>query len=195
LAQSRSKDQATCERLGDIAEIAHVGHLASLDDRVCFYTSRISRYLLTYDPLSFQAYLETLIASNSPNTSGGNQPQSLWLFTDSANAIFRLAKQRCFKVVSTSESRPFQSNSLDEGQEARAAAAEIEGQNVSGTTQREASRVEKWSLDGIDPVLEELPKWSLLATILQEIEGEILRQESTHSTTCACITRHDSNIK
>jgi DNA excision repair protein ERCC-4 len=35
-----------------------------------------------------------------------------------------------------------------------------------------------WLPDGMDPVLEELPKWTLLAEILQEIEEEMIRQES-----------------
>ena len=35
-----------------------------------------------------------------------------------------------------------------------------------------------WVPDGMEPVLEELPKWSLLADVLQEIEEEMLRQES-----------------
>lgn len=30
----------------------------------------------------------------------------------------------------------------------------------------------------MDPVLEELPKWSLLGSILDEIEDEIMRQEA-----------------
>ena len=36
----------------------------------------------------------------------------------------------------------------------------------------------KWLPDGLDPVLEELPKWHLLSEILLEIEGEIIRQEN-----------------
>ena len=36
----------------------------------------------------------------------------------------------------------------------------------------------KWVPDGLDPVLEELPKWHLLSEILLEAEGEIIRQEN-----------------
>ena len=36
----------------------------------------------------------------------------------------------------------------------------------------------KWLPDGLDPVLEELPKWHLLSEILLETEGEIIRQEN-----------------
>ncbi|KAF4562504.1 hypothetical protein EYR36_004165 [Pleurotus pulmonarius] len=49
------------------------------------------------------------------------------------------------------------------------------GQNASSSR-----KVDKpfWVPQGMDPVLEELPKWTLLADILKEIEGEIIRQES-----------------
>ena len=39
----------------------------------------------------------------------------------------------------------------------------------------------KWIPDGMDPVLEELPKWSLLADVLQEIEEEMIRLDSSTS--------------
>lgn len=35
-----------------------------------------------------------------------------------------------------------------------------------------------WLPEGMDPVLEELPKWNLLSEILQEAEEEMIRQES-----------------
>jgi DNA excision repair protein ERCC-4 len=55
---------------------------------------------------------------------------------------------------------------------------EIEGQ-VGVKTARTSERKRKdWIPDGMEPVLEELPKWSLLADVLQEIEEEMMRQES-----------------
>jgi DNA excision repair protein ERCC-4 len=35
-----------------------------------------------------------------------------------------------------------------------------------------------WVPDNMSPVLEELPKWDLLANVLQEIEEELMRQEA-----------------
>jgi len=40
--------------------------------------------------------------------------------------------------------------------------------------------------DDMDPVLEELPKWSLLAEVLKEIEEEMMRQESLGATRSTC---------
>lgn len=50
----------------------------------------------------------------------------------------------------------------------------------SGQNASRSRKVDKpfWVPHGMDPVLEELPKWTLLADILKEIEGEIIRQES-----------------
>jgi len=39
-----------------------------------------------------------------------------------------------------------------------------------------------WLPKNIEPVLEELPKWHLLAETLKEIEEEIMRQESLTSS-------------
>ena len=39
-----------------------------------------------------------------------------------------------------------------------------------------------WVPPGMDPVLEEHPKWTLLAEILKEIEEEIIRQQAMSST-------------
>ena len=35
-----------------------------------------------------------------------------------------------------------------------------------------------WMPEGVEPILEELPKWNLLSEIIQEAEEEIIRQES-----------------
>ncbi|KAK0543291.1 DNA repair protein RAD16 [Tilletia horrida] len=54
-------------------------------------------YLLSYDAVTFQSYLETLIAANTTNFSGGpRQNPSPWLGLDAANTIFREAKARVY---------------------------------------------------------------------------------------------------
>ena len=40
----------------------------------------------------------------------------------------------------------------------------------------------KWIPEGMDPVLEELPKWKYVADVLQEIEEEMIRRESQLSS-------------
>ncbi|KAG5219812.1 DNA repair protein [Salix suchowensis] len=71
---------------------------------------------------------------------------------------------------------------IDVDEEGWDALDEIHG-TVGKSSRQNTSRSRKvdkpfWVPQGMDPVLEELPKWTLLADILKEIEGEIIRQES-----------------
>ena len=70
---------------------------------------------------------------------------------------------------------------LTEDDEAWAALDEVEGRVVEKNVGGDGNKIEarpKWLPEGLEPVLEELPKWNLLADILLEAEGEIIRQES-----------------
>lgn len=140
--------------------------------------------MLTYDPLAFHAYLETIIASNSTTASGGKkQNQSPWLLTDAANVIFKVAKRRCYttSAVPTSKQKKPEVIDLVDDEEAWDALDEIEGRskrNPAKDKEKEKPRKKPWIPDDMDPVLEELPKWSLLAEVLKEIEEEMMRQES-----------------
>jgi DNA excision repair protein ERCC-4 len=66
---------------------------------------------------------------------------------------------------------------------------EIEGR-VGATNDKakgkERERKKPWVPDDMDPVLEELPKWSLLAEVLKEMVEEMTRQESLGSVRPAC---------
>lgn len=70
---------------------------------------------------------------------------------------------------------------LTEDDEAWAALDEVQGlpveKNVGGDGNKPDVRP-KWMPEGLEPVLEELPKWNLLSEILLETEGEIIRQET-----------------
>ncbi|KAF8060702.1 hypothetical protein FPV67DRAFT_1511184 [Lyophyllum atratum] len=139
---------------------------------------RLLYYLLTYDPLQFHAYLETLIASNTTTASGGaKQHQSPWLLTDAAHIIFQVAKRRCYTVSSGSKVQLPQVIDLVDDEDAWDALNEIENTNVTSTKGKAKEKRPFWLPEGMEPVLEELPKWSLLAEILQEAEEEMLRQE------------------
>ncbi|KAK0189016.1 hypothetical protein F5146DRAFT_1057602 [Armillaria mellea] len=131
---------------------------------------RLVGYLLAYDPLQFHSFCETLIASNGTPASGGAKSQ--WMLTDAANIIFSVAKRRCF----TSSVAP--TPQLDDDDDAWQVLDEMQGggpaTNVNGDRP-------KWIPRGMDPVLEELPKWSLLAEVLEEIEGEIVKIESNRA--------------
>lgn len=131
---------------------------------------RLVGYLLTYDPLQFHSFCETLIASNGISASGGAKSQ--WMLTDAANIIFSVAKRRCF--TSSVAVAP----QLDDDDDAWQVLDEIQGEKPATTAN---DYCPKWIPRGMDPVLEELPKWSLLAEVLEEIEGEIVKIEGNRA--------------
>ncbi|KAF6752030.1 hypothetical protein DFP72DRAFT_462496 [Ephemerocybe angulata] len=135
-------------------------------------------YLLTYDPLQFHAYLETLKEANTVNQAGNaKQHQSPWMLTDAAHIIFDNARRRCYTTSSTSREAPPVIDLVDDD-DAWDALNEAEGIKVDTKGKGRAYRP-GWLPSTMDPVLEELPKWDLLTEVIQEIEEEIIRQEST----------------
>lgn len=118
--------------------------------RISFRTKQIVRdlallrsilhYLLSYDAVSFNRYLDTVLAASSPPPGSNRQNQSPWLFLDAAHSIFDTAKRRVYT-----------------------------GKMADGNTFHAAHGIP----DSLHPVLEELPKWALLAEILDEIERDM----------------------
>ncbi|TFK81000.1 hypothetical protein K466DRAFT_502913 [Polyporus arcularius HHB13444] len=141
---------------------------------------RLLTYLLTYDALAFHAYLETLIASNTTSESGNTrQHQSPWMLTDAANIIFQYAKRRCYVMSSASKAAPPKTIDLTGEDYEWAILEEMEAEErgrPSGSGNGKEKR-KRWLPQGMEPVLEELPKWFLLADVLQEIEEEMIRRE------------------
>ncbi len=145
-------------------------------------------YLLSYDSVTFNSYLETIIASNSTSKGSAKQNQSPWLYLDAANVLFQTAKRRAYitRPHLTSRGRsisapPSEITDVDEDEWA----ALDEAENVPPQTPTSAAtplfngnsrnRTRSWP-DGVEPVLEELPKWGLLSQVLEEIETEINMQ-------------------
>lgn len=151
-----------------------------------------SSYLLTYDPLQFHSYLETLIATNTITPTGGTkQHQSPWMLTDAANIIFQAAQRRCYIVSSAPRKNPV--IDLTEDDDAWAALDEAEGIVGSSWDKGKAKETysrPSWLSEGIDPVLEELPKWNLLAEIILEAEVEMIRQEGLKKPEAACTSEN-----
>ncbi|TCD61999.1 hypothetical protein EIP91_007639 [Steccherinum ochraceum] len=139
---------------------------------------RLLNYLLTYDALAFHAYLETLIESNTVNEAGNaRHNQSPWMLTDAAHIMFEFAKRRCYTISAPAEATP-QDHDLDD-EDAWDALDEAEGLSGRRRAAMQVPRVKRphWLPKNIQPVLEELPKWSLVAAALQEIEEEMIRRE------------------
>ncbi|KAI9656641.1 MAG: hypothetical protein M1831_004551 [Alyxoria varia] len=53
-------------------------------------------YLLTYDAVNFNKYLDTVLASSAPPPGSTRQNQSPWLFLDAAHTIFETARRRVY---------------------------------------------------------------------------------------------------
>lgn len=109
--------------------------------------------LLTYDAVSFNRHLDTILAAHSPPPGSTRQNQSPWLFLDAAHTIFDTAKRRVYT-----------------------------GKAAQGATE---------SLDSLRPVLEEQPKWAVLAEVLEEIDRDLyfnptVRDDSNGSILIMC---------
>ncbi|PBP16100.1 MUS38-like protein [Diplocarpon rosae] len=89
--------------------------------------------LLTYDAVSFNRHLDTILAAHSPPSGSTRQNQSPWLFLDAAHTIFDTAKRRVYTGKG------------------------------SGTE----------NIDTLRTVLEEQPKWAVLAEVLEEIDRDL----------------------
>ncbi|PWN40252.1 hypothetical protein IE81DRAFT_325773 [Ceraceosorus guamensis] len=154
------------------------------------------RFLLAYDAVRFNQYLETILA-HQPRTglpseyaSGGPSP---WLFMDAANTILGEAKRRVYvgEVSASAElnidAGEEEADEVDEEAEAFAAAhqaslneefAEAEAALRGGSAAKGQSTRKKkdrlwWMPPGLEAVLEENPKWHLLREVLDEIEQEV----------------------
>lgn len=155
---------------------------------------RLLSYMLNYDPLAFHAYLETIVASNTLSTAGNpRQNQSPWLLSDAAHIILETAKRRCYVLREAQERQTRVSTDvidISDDEDAWEALDEAEGRIRDTPTtavrkdqdQMKSRPRPTWLPKSIEPVLEELPKWHLLAETLKEIEEEIMRQESLSST-------------
>lgn len=134
--------------------------------------------LLTHDAIAFQQYLEGLLESSTVNVSGKvRQHQSPWLLTDAANVIFQYAKRRCYVTTKVREHEAEAINVDDE--DAWEALLEAEGSLSKVTPSMAQSKTQPaWLPRGLEPVLEELPKWSLVSGALHEIEEEMIHREA-----------------
>nr|WJN24994.1 single-stranded DNA endonuclease [Tranzscheliella williamsii] len=127
-------------------------------------------YLLTYDAVTFNSYLETILATSSTTDKGtARHNQSAWLFMDAANIIFNEAKKR---VYLWNDSKSLHNASNEADQHADDEQAFLEAEYGRGAAQGSSSRINAMPPE-VEPVLEENPKWQLLREVLDEIEQEI----------------------
>jgi len=60
---------------------------------------------LTYDAVSFNQLLETVLITNTPAPGSTRQNHSPWLFLDAAHTIFSVAKERVYTKDTKKEGR------------------------------------------------------------------------------------------
>ncbi|KAJ1305133.1 hypothetical protein OPQ81_000170 [Rhizoctonia solani] len=137
--------------------------------------------LLSYDCVALHAYLETIVAANSQaNAAGKGQKranQSPWLYTDAANVLLTSARRRCYVNVAPEQRRRLQDAAAMD--EEFALLDEIEGREPGAQQSRD--KIPAWLPHTMEPVLEELPKWKVLADVLKEIDETIIANSMKHS--------------
>lgn len=101
------------------------------------------------DAVAFLQRLDTIHAAHSPPPGSTRQSQSPWLFLDAAQTIFDTAKRRVYTGKHNFKSSNGTSNN-------------------SETTTPSSTNTST-----LRPVLEEQPKWSVLADILEEIDRDL----------------------
>jgi DNA excision repair protein ERCC-4 len=143
-----------------------------------------SSYLLSYDCVTFYRYLESLKTQ---------EIKSPWLFMDAADQLFKVAKQRVF-VEKRSSSSSTSSSTSTESKKKKLPKIQVEdltldddssvNNNNSSTTATTTTTtaavdvlITTTTSEGVgeykyQPILEENPKWALLAEVLAEIEKE-----------------------
>jgi DNA excision repair protein ERCC-4 len=102
----------------------------------------ILHFVLTYDCVSFLKYLDTVLANAQAEDGKRRENPSPWLLLDAAHTMFQASKQRVYK------------GDLPDRVATSNARSSSPGSNA------------------VQPVLEELPKWEMLAEILDEIERD-----------------------
>ncbi|KAF3491413.1 DNA repair protein rad16 [Arthroderma uncinatum] len=95
--------------------------------------------LLTFDAVSLNKYLDTVISAHSAPAGSTKQNYSPWLFLDAAHVLFEAAKSRVYRKKTQEKGNKASSDDI---------------------------------FNGIEPVLEEQPKWAVLAEVLEEIEQD-----------------------
>lgn len=173
MAPRQRQDKATSWGLDHLAQSSEVSsaivEFCGLDNLTLF--TSIGSYLLTYDAVTFNSYLETILASSTTTAKGtARQHQSSWLFMDAANVIFHEAKRRVFIWDSNKAVRSIGPAGTTGFEDDEAALRESEGASTSIQENRGSTTAIP---PEVVPVLEENPKWHLLREVLDEIEQEI----------------------
>lgn len=135
---------------------------------------KLLTFLISYDAVTFYQYLENLRAAQTTTYTAASAQAKLnlpdWMFLDAANTIFQQARARAY-LGDVNDEPLAPSTTEQDGVDVD----EDEEEAAFGPSATRSGRRwhPKWLPPGIEPVLEELPKWHLLREVLDEIEQEI----------------------
>lgn len=135
----------------------------------------LSLYMHILKLLSHQIQLAFLGAQNNINHPGFSLMPPISFSKLPRNGVIRTARAQAQKKVPVIID-------VDEEEDAWDALDQLEGRvgMKSNKTRGKEKKTSKkpWVPDDMEPILEELPKWTLLAEVLKEIEEEMMRQEA-----------------
>ncbi|GAA5948325.1 hypothetical protein JCM10213_000091 [Rhodosporidiobolus nylandii] len=190
---------------------------------------KLQDYLLSYDCVRFNTYLENLLSSYSSNLGGSSSSRDrpAWLGTPAADTIFTVARNRVYRQKAVAPPpaagagaggkgkqremsvdgveipddlaeedwiatalREEEENAEEEALLREMEEAELAALSASTSASTSAAgamppppppppkpkpkpKRPRWSPPGVEPVLEEQPKWLLLADVLDEIETQM----------------------
>ncbi|KAF2669391.1 DNA repair protein [Microthyrium microscopicum] len=120
-------------------------------------------YLVTFDPVQFLKYLDTVLAASQPKNPNSKANQSPWLFLDAATTIFETAKQRVYA-----------GKMVDNGPPLNKAATEA----IRPTLEE----LPKWVV--LSEVLDEIERDVYFNPVVDDSSGSIMIMCSNHET-CA----------
>ena len=130
----------TRQIVNDLTVLRSILQYVRVPLRVAELAERLISALLAYDAVSFNRYLDTVVAAHQPPPGSTLLNVSPWLFLDAANTMFKTAKSRVY---------------------------------TGKTNETHADNASRALPESLHPVLEEQPKWSLLAEILEEIQRDV----------------------
>ncbi|KAI9777587.1 MAG: hypothetical protein M1816_004631 [Peltula sp. TS41687] len=125
---------------------------------------QILHYLLAYDAVSFNRYLDTILAAHSPPPGSTRQSQSPWLFLDAAHTIFDTAKRRVYTGKADENAPPGVTRTLPD------------------TLRPVLEEQPKWAL--LSEVLEEIERDSYLNPMVRDDSNGTVLIVCSDQTTC-----------
>ncbi|KPV71576.1 uncharacterized protein RHOBADRAFT_19268 [Rhodotorula graminis WP1] len=149
------------------------------------YLRKLQDMLLRTNCVDFNQYLETFLSSFSTAVAGqlDRRERPAWLGTPAADTIFTVARNRVYKQNRVEAPPPSSDRDRDrrrettvDGLEIPDDLAEADWLEALAASPKKKARI-RWMPPGVEPVLEEQPKWLVLTEVLDEIERHMIQAD------------------